>query len=111
MNSLYNTIKIQWDNMLNRNIMPLMEFERITESGNEWFVVDISLSEKGIEFSFDQDGLPTAFDGFITGSDNFYCIPFEAVDSERLDDYLYIVSDNIADGYLLSNNIYVSDAE
>ena len=105
-------IKEQFDTMLQRGTMPLFEFERDDNGSVEWFIVDINVTDKGVEFSFDQDGKPCAFDGEITGSDNFYCIQFDNAqyrinDNTSLDQYLELIHSNIVDGYLFANNIQV----
>lgn len=102
---VYEQLKVQADQFGANGGIMVMEFERdITDGSVEWFAVDIEVTEKGIEFSFDQAGYPTAFDGDIIGSDNFYVLPFDEYFSD-LDSYLQCISENITEGYLLSNNI------
>ncbi len=104
MKTVYSVIKAQFDQMVERGIIPCFEFERDYNGSVEWFTVDIEVSEKGVHFSFNQDGLPCCFDGEIVGSGNFYCLPFDEYFSD-LDSYLQRISENITEGYLLSNNI------
>lgn len=102
---VYEQLKAQADQFMAKGGIMVMEFERdITNGSVEWFAVDIEVTEKGVEFSFDQAGYPTAFDGDIVGSDNFYCLSFDEYFSD-LDSYLQRIFENITEGYLLSNNI------
>lgn len=112
MKTVYSVIKAQFDQMVERGIIPCFEFERDYNGSVEWFTVDIEVSEKGIHFSFDQDGYDCFFDGEIVGSDNFYCIPFEDAqyrinDNTILDQYLEFINSNIIEGYLIPNNIMI----
>jgi hypothetical protein len=114
MKTVYSTIKAQFDAMLQRGVIPCFEFERDSNGSVEWFIVDIDVSEKGVEFSFDQDGYACFFDGEIVGSDNFYCVPFDDAqyrinDNTSLDQYLELIHSNIIDGYLIANNIQVGE--
>jgi hypothetical protein len=116
MKTIYSTIKAQFNAMLQRGTIPCFEFERDNNGSVEWFIVDIDVSEKGVEFSFDQDGKPCFFDGEIVGSDNFYCIPFEDAqyrinDNTSLDQYLELIHSNIIEGYLIPNNIMAGQDE
>ncbi|MFY7886709.1 MAG: hypothetical protein ACOVOV_17895 [Dolichospermum sp.] len=105
---VYNQLKAQADRFGANGGIMVMEFERDYNGSVEWFAVDIEVTEKGVEFSFDQDGYPTTFDGDIVGSDNFYCLPFDEYFSD-LDSYLQRISENITEGYLLSNNIMAGE--
>jgi len=102
-----NIIKQQFEEILQRGIIPCMEFERDYDGSVEWFAVDINVSDVYVEFSFDQDGFNTYFDGAIIGSDNFYKIPVDVDLFPSLHSYLEFISDNIVEGYLIPNNIMV----
>lgn len=99
-----NTIKQQFEEMLTRGITPLFEIE-LPE--NEYLIVNLSINDKGVEFSFDSNDLPVAFDGDIEViNSNRYLLPFDEY-TTNLDDYLQTISDNLTEGYLLPNNLFV----
>jgi hypothetical protein len=102
-----NTINakwLEWDAMLNRGIIPVMEFQ-ISE--NDWLIVDIEYTDKGLEFSFDSNNKPVCFDGeIVVINDNRYLLPFD--EYFGLDAHLEMISNNITEGYLLPNDLYYS---
>lgn len=96
------TIKTQFDTMLENNIIPCFELE---VSENEFITVDISYSEYGIVFSFDTDDLPTYFSGNVERiSDNTYVYLFDEY-FDSLDYYLQEVYQEIVEGFILPNNM------
>ena len=98
------TITEQFNTMLGRGMMPCFEFEL---PGEEYLLVNISLHGKGVAFSFDTDGKQVWFDGDIielaTGS---YVMPYDEC-FEHLDTYLQAISENISEGYLMPNDLFV----
>ena len=97
-----NMIKEQWNEMINRGVMPLFEVEL---KDNEYLLVDLAITDKGIEFSFDSNDLPVSFDGDIeTIHSNRYLLPFDE-NVEPIDSYFETILDNLNDGYLYSNNL------
>ena len=97
------TIKDQFNDMLNRSIIPCFEYEM---SNDEYLLVNLQISDKGIEFSFDSDNLDCSFDGEIeTINSNHYVLLFDEY-FEDLDYYLQMIDNNIIEGYLLPNNLY-----
>jgi hypothetical protein len=102
-----NTIKSEWQSMLDRGIIPCFEYQ-ISE--DDWLLVDIKFNEEGLEFSFDSDNKRVAFDGDITVIyNNHYRVPFDL--DMSLDGHLELISDNIVDGYLLVNDLYYCEED
>lgn len=106
-----NTLQVQFKEMLQRGIIPVLEYPIVVNGEKEWLLVDIKCLENGLEFSFDSNGLLTSFDGAIKQfSDNYYLLPFDTYnagenDSDSLDYYLQAIAENIQDGFIYSNNI------
>lgn len=105
-----NAIKQQWQQMINRGTMPLFEIQ-ITES--DYLLVDLSLTDDGIRFSFDTSPiapynvLPVSFDGeIIQLGEGVYVLPFESACSDGLDSLLEMIYENITEGFLLPNNLF-----
>ena len=98
-----NMIKEQWNEMLNRGCMPLFELEII---GDEHLLVDLSVSDKGIEFSFDAEGLQTSFDFNIEKihSNKFVLLFDEYYDD--LDSYLELIHENLMEGFITPNQLH-----
>jgi len=98
-----NMIKEQWNEMINRGTTPMFEFEL---KHDEYLLVDLELTDKGIEFSGDFDGFPVSFGGDIeTIHSNRYLLPFSEY-WESLDTYIEEISDNINEGFILLNGLY-----
>ena len=103
------TIKDQFDAMLDSGVIPAMEYQIKNYGGNDWLLVDIGINDRGVTFSFDSMEKPTYFDGeIITYNDCYYCLPFDEY-FEDLDYYLQAISDNITEGFLLPNDLYYVD--
>ena len=112
-NRTMKTLNEQFQNMLNRNIMPLFEIEM---SNGEYLIVDIELREKegrkgydGVRFSFDQNNLKTYFDGdTVKLGDGVYLIKYDEC-FDNLDTYLEMIMDNITEGFLIPNDLFKMD--
>ena len=98
-------IKIQFQEMLTRGIVPVFEFKLST---GEYFTADLSVHDKGVCFEFDEDGLPVSFDGEIKGDGDTYYLPYDEY-FDHLDYYLNMISENILEGYLLPNDLYTGE--
>lgn len=111
-----NTIKAQFDTMLESGRIPVMEYPVFINGEQEWLVVELSATDAGIEFSFDNFGLPASFDGsIIVHSDTHYTMPYDSYnagenDSDSLHYYLEAIAENILEGFICSNGIW-SDEE
>jgi hypothetical protein len=102
-----NTIEQEWQAMLDRGIMPVMEFKT---SPDDWLLVEIEICDHGLAFSFDSDNKRVAFDGYISViDDNHYRVPFDL--DMSLDSHLELISANIVDGYLLVNDLYYCEED
>ena len=99
------TLFDQWQAMLERNIIPVLEYQ-IAE--NDWVVVNISIEPDGFYFNFDENSLPTHFSGDIYKKGDSYLLKFDEC-FDDLDYYLQMISEEIADGYLLPNDLYYSE--
>ena len=93
----------QFEEMLRRGTLPCFEFQT---SEDDYLLVNLEVTEEGIEFSFDSDDKPVYFDGdIIVINDNRYIVPFD----EYLTDlvfYIERVHDNIVEGFLIPNDLY-----
>ena len=112
-----NTLHTQWQTMLESGRIPCMEYPIILNDDKEWLLVDISLSNDGLIFVFDSNGLPVSFDGnIIQLSDNYFKLLFDNYnagenDSDDLDYYLQAINENILEGFILSNGLYDDSEE
>lgn len=101
-----NTIKQQFEAMLNNGIMPLFELEIVNDDKeDDYLIVNIEYNHSGILFSFDNLNLPTHFDGSVESFGYKHLIPFDEYQEEDLDCYLELVMDNMTEGFLLPNNL------
>lgn len=97
-----NTIKADWQAMLGRGIIPCFEYQ-ISE--DDWLLVNLEFTNEGLEFSFDSDNKQVSFDGeIIVINDNRYLLPWDL--DMSLDNHLEMISENMAEGYLLVNDLY-----
>lgn len=96
-----DTIKAEWQAMLDRGIFPCFKYQ-ISE--DDWLLVDLEFTNEGLVFSFDSSSNLVAFDGWITviGEDR-YVIPWEH--GMSLDEHIAALDNNIIEGYLLVNEI------
>ena len=100
------TIKTQFSEMLTRGIMPVFELEIVND---DYLLISLSINDKGVVFSFDTMELPVSFDGEIEIlSDIVFMLPFDNC-FDHLDHYLEMISDNINEGFILPNNLYVNE--
>lgn len=96
------TLKNEWQVMINRGIIPCFEYQT---SEDDWLLVDLEFTDKGLEFSFDSDNKQVAFDGnIVVINDNRYLLPWDL--DMSLDNHLEMISSNISEGYLLINDLY-----
>jgi hypothetical protein len=97
-------IQEEINNFQSKGGLFLFELEIVND---EYLLVDLDLTEKGIEFSFDSDNKPCSFDEEIeTIHDNRYLLPFDSDSYYCLDNYLEMIHDNLLEGYLSPNNLY-----
>lgn len=95
------TIKKQWEEMINRGVMPLFELELALA---DYLIVNLSIVDRGIAFSFDAPH-GVFFDGeIITVNLGSYVLPFDPC-FEELDHYLQMIHENVYEGYLIPNNL------
>ena len=101
-----NAIRVQWDSMINRGIMPLLELQT---GDSDYLIVDIALSDDNdcLIFSFDKyDLCDTFFSGEIDHViGNNYQLNIDEC-FENLDSYLEQINSEMIEGYLLPNNLY-----
>jgi hypothetical protein len=105
-------IKQQWQEMVKKGILPIIEIQ-IKE--DDYLIVNLELSEKGIEFRFDTSPttpykpLPVSFDGDILKiNEGVFVLPFDcsAVCWESLDCMLDVMIQNINEGFLIPNDLF-----
>lgn len=94
-------IKKQFNEMLDRAIIPCFEYELINK---DHLVVDLQAGEKGIIFEFDDQSLPVSFDGEIENCGDTWLLPYDPY-FEDLDSYLQMIDQNINEGFLIPNNL------
>tara|TARA_R110000765_G_scaffold418483_1_gene521979 strand:+ start:685 stop:1029 length:345 start_codon:yes stop_codon:yes gene_type:complete len=100
----FEEINAEKEAFLSRGGIFVFEYAMIDD---EYLLVELQVTEKGIEFSacFDEE---TSFDGeIVTIHSNRYLLPFDfEYDNGGLDGYLQMIDSNITEGYLLPNNLY-----
>ncbi len=95
-----NTIQVQFSEMLNRGTLPYLEYELFD---GEFLLVEIQATDAGLVFSFDANDMPCFFDGQISGSGNFWLLPYDLDFS--LDQHLQLIDQNIRDGYIIAHSL------
>lgn len=118
-------IGAQWQEMLAKGTIPVMEFPVMIDGKKEWLIVDVlfpvtrsfgalvkeEYNSSYIVFSFDNHSLPVYFDGDIVGKGGpDYRIPLDEY-FPSLDYYLQRISDNIMEGFILANNIFCGEED
>ena len=99
------TLFNQWQTMLGRGIMPMMEYELL--SGDYLLVsIDLHLSKGkgGFIFSFDSNNLPVWFSGNVKKLGYKFVLPFDKY-FDNLDTYLEQIDQEITEGFLIPNNL------
>lgn len=110
-----NTIQTQFNDMLQSGRIPYMEYPVLINGEREFLLVELSATNTGIEFSFDNFDLPVSFDGnIVVYSDTHYLMPYDSFgsgenDSDSLHYYLEGISDNITEGFIGSNGIWADE--
>lgn len=100
------TIQQQFDTMLERGIIPVFEFEL---SNGEFIIVDISINDSGVVFSFDTQDAILYFSGNVERiSDNTFVYQFDEY-FDSLDYYLQEIHQEIIEGYIAANNLELKD--
>lgn len=96
-------IKEQFKQMLLRGKMPYFEYQL---NNGEFLLCELKVTDKGIEFSFDNFGLKSYFDGEILGDPmgTHFILPFNS-DFENLNSYLEFISDNLTNGFICANDL------
>ena len=103
-NQAIKSIKEQFQQAQERGYHMCFEYE-LPE--NEWLLVHLEMTDKGVEFRFDENNLPTWFSGdVIKTGDGVYLIKVNE-DNDNLDNYLQLIDDEMKEGFLIPNNLYV----
>ena len=101
-------VKSQFDKMVESGTIPVLEYKL---KNGEHLVVDLSLNDKGICFSFDSNSLPVYFANTIEViGENHYLLPLDEY-FEHLDYYLQQIDLNISEGFILPNDLYEPAAQ
>jgi hypothetical protein len=96
-------LESDWNQMLSRGRIPCMEYQI---SADEWLLVNIELTDNGLEFSFDSDEKETFFSDDIKEiNDCRFLLPFE-FERDGIDDYLQQIDAEITEGFLIPNDLY-----
>jgi hypothetical protein len=103
----YNNLVQQFNEMLDRGIIPCMEYQL---PDNEWLVVDMQVMDlqserKGVVFSLSED-LKPYFSGNVEKIGRDYLIPYDA-DFDCIDDYIAEINIEVIEGLLIPNNLLV----
>ena len=104
-----NTIIQQFNDMLDKGTIPVMEFEL---PNNDYLVVDIMITDRlnkekqGVLFSLSHDDIETFFSGDVEEYQNNYCIPYDEC-FDNLDYYLEQIHTEVMEGLLIPNNLLV----
>ena len=99
-----NSLKEQFDSMISRGIIPVFELDL---PDDEYLIVNILCdNSKGIYFNFDDLGLKASFDGDIIKRGDSYFVKYDPC-FESLDSYLELIHENVIEGFILPNNLFV----
>ena len=99
----------QFQEMLSKGRLPLMEFELNT---GDFLSVGIMVEQGHTSVSADFLGLPTWFDGELEQMvENCYEIKEEDYPSDTLDHLLEFIHANILEGFLIPNNLLPEDSQ
>jgi len=82
--------------------MPLFEYAL---PDDEYLVVNLTADNKGLYFSFDENSLDVSFDGEIEKVGGSYHLPWD--DCFGLDEHLQTIDNNMTEGFLMPNNLFV----
>lgn len=82
--------------------IPCFEFEL---KNGDYLLVDLQVSDEGIWFGFDEEGLDVRFDGDIESDGDYYLLKFDEY-FDDLDSYLETIYSNLVEGVLINNNLY-----
>ena len=75
----------------------------------EHLSVELSLTNKGMQFSFDLEGLPTYFSGDVIKTGPYtFLVKADVYSLNTLHDLLECVDDEITVGYLIPNGLYLA---
>jgi len=100
MQEFIKDIKNEWGNL---SCIPVMEFET---SNGDYLVVDIVWSDSGLVFDFHEE-YPVSFSGEVFKlCRGRYLYPFDEY-FVGLQHYLEEINQEITEGYLLSNGLFV----
>lgn len=110
-NHTIESLRNEWDQMLNRDTTPLFEIE--INHADEYLVVDIEFDNAGLIFTLDIDGDTRYFSGNVKKHVNGSFI-YEFDDPEfmqSLDYYLQEIYQEIVEGFILPNGLYAIEDE
>jgi hypothetical protein len=102
----FKKITEQFNEMLARGRIPAMEFQI---PNDDYLVVEISIIDDGIDVHFDNTLGSTFFDGIVVEHGLGFTIPKSIINDEyhaNLDTWLEFIHSNIAEGYLIPNDLY-----
>lgn len=101
LNKIMKNIRKEWNNC---KLFKLFEYQIAQD---EYLLVNLQLTNKGIEFRFDSDNKPTFFSGeVIKTGDDIFLIKADRYSLDILDALIQAVDLEMTEGYLLPNNLY-----
>lgn len=108
METVAEKIKQQFDSMIEKGIMAIIEYEVIdhNKDESEFITIKITYSEIGLIFSFDDLGYETWFSGDIESNGHNYLLPFDEC-FENLDHYLEQINLEMTEGFIIPNNLEI----
>lgn len=98
--TLAHTIQQEFNNMLDRGRIPVMEYEM---RDGDYLVIDIHTSAKGVHFNLSED-FTTAFSNEVLRDGYNYYIPYDGY-TDTLDAYLELIDQEIVEGVLIPNDL------
>ncbi|WGH49728.1 hypothetical protein [Alishewanella phage vB_AspM_Slickus01] len=106
--SFHKAIKDQWESMIDRNILPLFEFQIGDDS---YLMVNLEFSDQGIEFSFDIRDFfepKICFGGDVilpyANRKDVWMLPFDPY-FDNVDRYIEQIHSEITEGFLCPNDL------
>ena len=98
------TVRQQFNDMIAAGRIPVLEYHI---KPDDYIVVNIEATDRGIEFTFDENGYSVFFSSDIQQVGSVYILPYN--EDYSLDSHLSQIDEEIGEGYMLANDIHSYD--
>jgi hypothetical protein len=101
-----NTIINQFESMLDKGILPILEYKL---SNGEYLTVEVTITDRqskqqGVVFNLSED-LETSFSGNVETFNGNFLLPYDEC-FDNLDYYLEEINSEIIEGVLIPNDLF-----